>query len=203
MGMASESTVGAGKIADAELVALVRQGDRGAGAEFLRRHADLLRQRVRRRLRRSGRRLFDSQEIISTVSRRFDRMVSSGAVRAPNPASLIGLMVEIADHSVVDKARIIDRIDRVEGEESGFAAALRHRVAVAEQAEPDGGENVLARVFEGMRSHEDREILGLWLRGCPLKAIASEFSVNADAMRQRWKRIRSDCEAILARESAE
>jgi DNA-directed RNA polymerase specialized sigma24 family protein len=191
-----------GSVPESHLVELVRSGDRVAGAEFLRRNHDVLRQRIRRRLRRVGRRLFDSQEILSTVCRRLDRMVSHGTVRAIDPAALMRLVVEIADHSVVDKARVLDRIRRVEGPDSELAASLRSRIEEGEHAGVDGGEDVIARIFEKLDEQQEREILGLWLRGCPLVSIAQELETSPAAMRKRWEKIRRRCLAVLAQGAA-
>lgn len=182
---------------EAELVTLVRGGSRAAGAEFLRRNRAVLRQRIRRRLRRVGKRLFDSQEILSTVCRRLDRMVLQRAVQAINPAALMGLVVEIADHSVVDKARVLDRIDRSEGEDSVFAREFRRRIQDSERRTPEGGEEVIARLFEGLSEDREREILGLWLRGCPLKSIAEEMETRPATMRKQWEKIRKRCVWVL------
>lgn len=188
-----------GQIPEIHLVELVRAGNRVAGAEFLRRNHDVLRQRIRRKLRRVGKRLFDSQEILSTVCRRLDRMVLRGTVRAIDPKALMQLVVEIADHSMVDKARVIDRIQRVEGPDSFLAAELRRRIEDGDRSDEASGEDVIARVFEGLPDHEDREILSLWLRGCPLVAIARELNASPARVRKQWERVRGQCLAILAR----
>lgn len=190
-GMALEAT------SESELVALVRGGSREAGAEFLRRNHGVLRQRIRRRLRHIGRRLFDSQEILSTVFRRLDRMVLRGTVHAINPAALMGLVIEIADHSVVDKARVIDRINRSEGEDSVFAREFQRRIHDSERLTPDSGEDAISSVFEGLSGPREREILGLWLRGCPLKSIAVEMETKPAALRKQWEKIRRKCIKIL------
>jgi len=187
---------------ESRLVELVRAGDRAAGAEFLRRHRDVLRQRIRRRLRHVSRRLFDSQEILSTVCRRLDRMVLLGTVRAVSPAALMGLVVEIADHSVVDKARVFNRIDDAEGADSVFAKQLRRRMEAGEADATRGAEEAVALVFEGLAQPRDREILGLWLRGCPLRSIAEELDTQPAAMRKQWQKIRERCLSILGESGA-
>ena len=190
------------EIPEPDLVGLVRSGNREAGAEFLRRNHDVLRQRIRRRIRRVGRRLFDSQEILSTVVRRLDRMVSLGTVQALNPAALMGLLVQIAERSVVDKARVVDRIRRVEGEDSALADEMRKRLSEGDRAGPDAGEDVIAQVFEGLGGPREREILALWLRGCPLRSIAEQMGTQADTMRQQWAKIRKRCLVVLTGEES-
>ncbi len=183
---------------EAGLVELVRKGDRNAGAEFFHRNRDLLRRRIRRRLRPSDRRLFDSQDILSSACRRLDRMVRGGTVRAVDPAALMALIQRIALNSVIDKGLVMQRLAREVGRDSRFAAELRSRIEAEDSRVHDGGSVLITRVFNGLSDPPEREILTLWLRGLPLKSIAAEFETRPATMRKRWEVIRRRCVAILA-----
>lgn len=185
---------------EAELVRRVQAGDCEAAAEFFQRHQDVLRQRIRRRLRRAERRIFDSQDILSTVSRRLDRMVRERTVRALNGAQLMSLVLQIAANSVVDKVRVLEGMRRVEGPDSDLADRIRGQVESTERRRPEGGEEVIARVLEGLTGAGEREVMSLWLRGWTLKSIAEEFRTEPATMRKRWEAIRTKSLAILASE---
>src|SRR5688572_28295557 len=60
----------------------IRGGDREAAAEFVRLNEALLRRRYRHKLGSALRRIVDSEDLVSTVSRRLDAYVLSGRVRA-------------------------------------------------------------------------------------------------------------------------
>ena len=66
-------TVPGGAALPADLLARIRAGDRDAAAAFLDRYGPLVRRRVRGKLGQQMRRVFDSQDLWSTLARRFDR----------------------------------------------------------------------------------------------------------------------------------
>ena len=67
------------------LIARMRAGDRAAAAAFITQYGDRVRRRVSGKLSPAMRRLFDSQEIMSTVARRLDHCVSGGELAAMAP----------------------------------------------------------------------------------------------------------------------
>ncbi|HVZ93296.1 MAG TPA: hypothetical protein VG797_02185, partial [Phycisphaerales bacterium] len=104
-----------------ELLEAMRAGDRAAAADFMDRFGPRIKARIRVGLSRGMRRVFDSQDLLSTVSRRLDAMVRSGSLRAANEQQLWSLVFTIAEHSLAEKGRIIRRLKRVEGPDSEFA----------------------------------------------------------------------------------
>ena len=195
---AAENPSGGNRPGEADLVARVRAGDRQAMAEFFEINKSLVRRRVRQRLRHAVRRIFDSQEILSTVWRRLDELVRIGGVRAASPAQLVALMQQVAHHAVIDKGRVLDRLSRVEAPDAEFAVQLRKRLLSGESSEAGGGDAAIARVLESLDSQSDREIMSGWLRGIRLKDIAEEMHVHPDTLRQRWVRIRRSVEVTLS-----
>jgi len=78
------------------------------------------------------RRLFDSLEILSTVSRRLDLYVMSGRLTASTEAQLWELVFKMADNALVDKARgFRETLRATEGEDSELAYALAKRLRKA------------------------------------------------------------------------
>ncbi len=187
------------------LLARLRAGDREAAALFVTHYGPLVRRRVRGKLGASMRRLFDSQDILSTVSRRLDRYVSAGRVRAGTEAELWSLVLRMVDAALVDKVRIVKRLQRVAAEDSDFAGMLLGRL---KQAETRGGggdavEMELDRAFAALSDPIDRQILSLWLRGHKHSAIAAVVGLSHDAARQRWHTIRQRLRTVIVPPGAE
>lgn len=182
------------------LLDAMRAGDRDAAAEFMRRYGSRIRRRVRGKLGPGMRRLFDSQDILSTVGRRLDEYVGSSRVEASNLSQVMALVLRIANNAVVDKARVVRRLERVESEDAPFAQQMRQRLEEADRDVPAGGEIELARAFESAGDPESRHILWLWLRGCDHGAIARELDVSRDVIRKRWQKIRERLRAEFEEE---
>src|SRR5690606_17681716 len=93
---------------DAELVALIGKGGspaRQAAAEFLVRHQSLIRRRLRRKLTVSARRLFDSEDLFSTVARRIDQEVERDRLDVASEHELWSLIRKIGENCITDRIR--------------------------------------------------------------------------------------------------
>ena len=175
----------------AALLARMRHGDRVAATEFVAAFGDQLRRRVRGKLGAGMRRVFDSQDIMSTVSRRLDSYVASGRLNASDPPQLWSLVFKIIDAALVDKVRVYQRLKRVESEDSEFAVTMLTRMKDREQRETEGPELALEAAFRCLKSDLDREVLSLWLNDTPHSRIAELVGSTPDAVRQRWQSIRT------------
>ncbi|MBX3356961.1 MAG: hypothetical protein KF745_00890 [Phycisphaeraceae bacterium] len=184
-----------------ELLRRMRLGDREAAAAFMGRHAVLIRTRYRHKLGRAMRRLFDSQELLSTVSRRLDLYVRSGRLEAATEAQLWALVFRIADNSLADKVRIFRRLRDTEGEDSEFARGLADRIKQHDRS-PEGSEEEIDRLLRSLASATDREILSQWLGGSSLAEIADSMGLSPEAARKRWQRIRELLKAQLQEHAA-
>lgn len=169
----------------------IRTGDRDAAAAFLTQNEELIRRRYRQKMGRAMRRLCDSQELVSTIARRFDKMVSDGEVRAASERQLWALIFSIGDHALADKGRILRHLERVEGPDSDVAREWRLRFARAERSTPDGMEGELDSMLRALDEPIDRQILTMWLMGIEFSMIASELSMEPATARKRWERIRT------------
>lgn len=185
----------------ADLLARMRAGDREAASRFVSEFGDVIRRRVRGKLGRGMRRLFDSQEILSTVSRRLDRYVLNGQVRAGDAPQLWGLVFKMVDAALVDKARVYTRLRGIEGEDSQFARSALRRIEESERAGEESAELEIDNAFRSLKSDMDRELLAMWLNDLPFAQIASLLNTTPEAARQRWKTIRTHLRSEWLREN--
>ncbi|MBX3363843.1 MAG: sigma-70 family RNA polymerase sigma factor [Phycisphaeraceae bacterium] len=180
-----------------DLPSRVTAGDRNAAAAFLHANSDLIRRRMRHKLGRAMRRVFDSQDLMSTLARRLDHYVDAGRADVANEAQLWGLVLKIAEHAIIDKARMLDRMHRIEGPDSEFANRLRHTIHSGEGTNDDALDLLFARIFENLPDPIDREILTLWCNGRSLAEIADVLAATPELVRKRWQRIREKSMRLL------
>ncbi len=134
------------------------------------------------------RRIFDSQDILSTLGRRLDDYVREGRVAAQSEDQFWSLVMTMARHAVIDKARICQRLHAVESDDARLASALRERL---EREPSNGGAGAtIQRAFEVLDDPVDQEILHLWLTGAPHSQTALAVNMTHAAVRKRWQIIR-------------
>lgn len=196
----------------ARMVERMRAGDPEAVAWFITRFGPLIQRRVRSKLGPSMRRLYDSQEILSTVSRRLLRFVSLGKLEAQSESELWSLVYQMTQGALVDKIRVIKRLRATEGPDSEFAGALLARVERAESGaeglrsgstfeHPEtGAELELESLFKALPSPDDKEVLSLWLNGVPHAEIARQIGTTPAAVRQRWQAVKARLRSHLTPE---
>jgi len=173
-----------------ELLDRMRGGDRDAAADFVTKYHRQIRRRIRGKMNPAMRRIFDSQDILSTVGRRLDLYISAGPIDIDSEPDLWALVYRMAINAVVDKSRIYRRLQEVEGPDSGFAQALYGRFHEAERSgEVDFGIQ-LEQALAMFSDETDREILFLWLGGSQLNEIARSIDMAPTGVRKRWQRIR-------------
>jgi DNA-directed RNA polymerase specialized sigma24 family protein len=167
-------------------------GDREALGQFLTQYGPLIRRRVRGKLRASMRRLFDSQDILSTLSRRLDSYVRDGKFQARSEEEFWSMVFTVAHNSVAEKARIVESLRVKEGEDSVFAGWMLGRMRTPESppAEEAGPSLEFDDVLAMLKSEQDRTITRLWATGSNLAQIAAHLGVGESLVRQRWHRIR-------------
>lgn len=175
-----------------ELVRRMRQGDRHAAATFFDRYRSRIRRRIRGKLAPTMRRLFDSQEIMSTVGRRLDLYVRDGKLQAVSEEQLWALVFKMADHALIDKARLFRRLEATEGEDGQFAREMLIRLQQDRHTPTDGVEEALEKALAALTDQTDRQILTLWLSGVQQKVIAEYVGLAPTAVRKRWQRIRAE-----------
>ncbi len=178
-------------------------GDRHALADFLTSYGPMIRRRVRGKLRASVRRLYDSQDILSTVSRRLDAYVRSGKFQARSEDEFWGMVFKVAQHSLVEKARIVEALRTKEGEDSEFAVWMLGRLNSPSQSDELGsGSLELDDLLDILKTDDDRTIARMWAGGANHTQIATHLGVDDAAVRQRWHRIRQTLQDGLAERRA-
>jgi DNA-directed RNA polymerase specialized sigma24 family protein len=183
------------------LLGRVRAGDRDATAEFINRYGARIRRRVRGKLSPAMRRLFDSQEILSTVARRLDKLVADGRLRAASDGQVWSLVFTIADHSLIEKARVFKVLKSREGEDGELAGRMLRRMRDAAATDPEGPELELDRALSSLGDRVDRQILSLWLMGQGAASIGAAVDMEPATVRKRWERIRGQLRDVYATES--
>ena len=182
-----------GHIHEATAAALVeRMGrcDRDAAAEFMRRYEGRIRRRVRTRMSPAIRRLYDSLDIVSTMSRRLDAYVAAGKFESMGVEETWSLLCRLAEHAVVDKARVVRRAERVEAPDGDLARLVLARIASADARDPQSAEIEIHALIEQLEDPAERQIATLWLNAMDHKQIAQETGMTHDAVRKRWQRIK-------------
>ncbi|MHC4976827.1 MAG: RNA polymerase sigma factor [Planctomycetota bacterium] len=167
----------------------MRAGDREAAAEFIVRYGPRLQRRIRSKLSPAVRRLFDSQDLLSTLSRRLDAYVAKGQFRAADERETWALVTTIAENAAREKARLVARLRKVEGPDSQFAQHLLSR-ASGSVAEPEDDHLDPEVLIDALESELDKDLLRFWLRGYTQKQIAEMIEISYDATRKRWERIK-------------
>jgi DNA-directed RNA polymerase specialized sigma24 family protein len=173
-----------------DLLPRMRSGDREAAAAFITRYGSRIRRRIQGKLSPAMRRIFDSQDILSTVGRRLDLYVRSGSLEANSENQLWKLLFKMANNAVVDKARVMRRLREVEDEDSPFAYAMLQKLNRAESRGLDAAEIEIETARNHLTDPVDRRILSLWLVGMPHAAIAEDVSMTAVNVRKRWQKIK-------------
>ena len=183
------------------LLTRMRAGDRDAAATFITSYGSRLRRRVRGKLNPAMRRIFDSQEILSTVGRRLDLYVRDGRLEAANIDQLWALLFRMANNAVVDKARVYRRLRETEGEDGPFAQTLLSRLRRAEQHQGADVEIEIGRAMKLFDDTVDRQILSLWLAGTPHGEIATLVEMPPATVRKRWSKIKGTLQIRFASET--
>jgi len=172
------------------LLARMRAGDRTAAAEFVERFGPRIRRRIRGKLNPAMRRLFDSQEIMSTLGRRLDAFIGAGRLNAGSINQLWALLLRMADNSLIEKARVFRGLEAKEGEDSPLAHSVAQRLRAAERLDPEGPLIEIDRALLSLEDGMDREILSLWLMGSNHVEIGTTVGLAPTAVRKRWQGIR-------------
>lgn len=172
------------------LLARMRVGDRTAAAEFVERFAPRIRRRIRGKLNPAMRRLFDSQEILSTLGRRLDVFIGTGKLNAASISQLWALLFRIADNSLIEKARVFRSLAAKEGEDSPLAQRVAQKLRDMERHDPDAPLIEINQALLSLNDGTDREILALWLMGSSHVEIGTTVGLAPTAVRQRWQGIR-------------
>jgi DNA-directed RNA polymerase specialized sigma24 family protein len=169
------------------LLEAMGRGERQAAAEFVIRYGPQIRRRVRGKLRVSMRRLFDSQDILSTLGRRLDTYVHRGNFEPRSEGELWSLVFTIAERSVIEKAKIWEALAE---KESGLARETVAQDAVSALTIEHGPDSEFEQLLGCIPAEDDRQIARLWSMGKTSELIAADVGMTPDQVRKRWSRTR-------------
>lgn len=174
--------------------------DREAAATFICRHQEKLIRRIRGKLRVGNqlRRVFDSQDIASTIGRRLDAMVDDGKLRAKSESELWALLAEMMEHALVDKHRLFRRNETARRGDHSFVHAMSEKQTAAAEVRTRP-ELDLARLGRVLDDATDEQILELRSKGAQFDVIAPVVGLSPDAARQRWRKIKRSLRQYLER----
>ncbi len=162
---------------DEQLVERMRSGDREAAAVYLlRRKAELARW-VARNMRNEG--AHSREDILSTVMRRFDRLVMRRRFVAGTEEEAKSLLFTMAQRAMISLFR-----------RRRSLAPLDERTLQSRDAVPlPSDEAELARIREMISGLDapSYELLVLKLSGRDSHGIAQAMGITPEAVRQRWK----------------
>lgn len=181
---------------DPKLWERVRDGERVAVAQFLSQFRPLIRQRFRNAAKPALRAVTDTEDIWSTLARRMDRMCAMGAMQVASEDAFWVLVGKVLKNAIVDRARVLDRLDRATSEDEPFVRAWRDRLVGEPGEESDDAATVKLAMAE-LENPVDRDILTLWLTEHSHAAIGDILGLEADHVRVRWHRIRKRLQGIF------
>lgn len=173
--------------------AVTQTGQRAGAAEVLTQHRDELLRRIHARIGGSTRKITDTEDILSTVARRLDRLIADGRLEAGNERQLFALIHAITDRTLLEKHRMATRAQKRE-----TTSVVGRRV---EEAKGSGDGRIEPRALEkivGMVTDPiDRQILDGKARGWSYGTLALELGISEDSVRQRWSRLRRKVQEAL------
>lgn len=86
---------------------------------------------------------------------------------------------------------MVRRLQKIEGEDSGFAREFAQRLGQVERERDSGVEIEIDRALNVFGDDADRQILRLWLAGTAHTAIATHLELAPTTIRKRWQKIKS------------
>lgn len=173
------------------LIDRMNRGDREAAALFLTKYGPLIQRRIRGKLFASLRRVADSGDILSTLGRRLDLYVMRGRFACHSEAELWSLVQTIARRSTIEKARILNSINRLEREDGPLARRFQESIQ-SSLASSDGAiELAWDDLMEMLHDETDREIAFHWTLGSSHEEIAEIVRLSPAAVRKRWERAKA------------
>lgn len=165
------------------------QVDRDAVARVLTERQEDLRRVARMRLSASMTRLYDSADVFSTILRRIDKMSAEGEVAFSSPEAVLALARSMIGHVVIDKHRIVKRIEKAESEDFAYMRGLG--AAMSGSASGVDADLDLEHVMDQIDCPKNKLVLWTWLAGMSQNQTADLLGLSVDAVRHRWMRIRA------------
>ncbi|MGI9015118.1 MAG: hypothetical protein ACR2GY_12850 [Phycisphaerales bacterium] len=182
-----------------DLVDGMSRGDREAAAEFIDVYGSRILRRVRAGLSARVRRVYDSQEILSTIGRHLDDYVMQGRFSIECTHGVWALIDRMTDNALVDKARKVRSIRESEQRGAEVASTLRLQMqsdAARLGAARDEADFHLEALLDLLETDDDRTHLQMRMRDATSREISRLLMMTPAGVRKRWQRI---CEILAVR----
>ena len=179
-----------------ELLRRMREGDRAACGDFMLHYGDLVRLRVRDKLSTPLRRVLDSEDVLSTVTRRLDRIVCDEQLRAQTDRQLWSLVMQIAKNVVSESVRTRKK----EKSTTTDAGMLEQLAAAAVDTPRTETQSATQWAFQLINDKIDRLIIQRRIAGDPHEHIAALVGLTPSAVRMRWTRILQTLQTAAGRD---
>lgn len=189
----------AGGISPQDILSATEQGDiegvRGKLARFVLLLAPEIRAAARRKLTKSARTVTDSEDVLSTVLRRVDRLVTEGCFRPQSDEDIHGLVMTVARNAAISKTRLAERAKRLLREDGDYTWWLVRRSEMCRTDED--ASSLLNRMMWYLSSERERQVFALRLRGASHRTIGQLLGVSETAVREQWRRMRQELQAAF------
>ena len=158
------------------------QGDRVAVAEFVRQVEPVILRRIRQKMGSKMRRVFDSEEALSSTRRRLDQMAARGKLRITGQEELRALILILAEHVVADLGAKATYI--LKGESSDIA---RQRSGMRADRDNLADRERSSDLLREAKPNEV-DLAQCKARGIRLDVAAWLLGQSHDAAKQTWSR---------------
>ena len=175
-----------------------REKLRKHAANLVEKQRSSLQSRIHTLLGDDARRLTGTDDILSTASRRIDRAIMMGKLRAETDEQIYAFVHAVIERSILEKARSSRRLTRRERiaqqniDQQNFQSECPQKYSVEDVEQ-------LGRLIT---NPIDREIVLLRGRDQSFKAIAAAMQMDPAAVRMRWARIRQRVRGYIEEDSS-
>jgi len=168
-----------------QLMARVRDGDKGAASDLINSYEPEIRREIRLRLTNPKlRRVVDTMDISQSVFGNFFVRAAYGQFELSSPAQLMALLLKMANNKVIDRHRR-EVVRKTYDHEEQKEEAVARKTSTA--SEIVSGKELLNE-FRNRLGENEQKIANMRKNGMPWDAIASELGESAEALRKRLRR---------------
>lgn len=152
-------------------------------AAFIAERQDAIRAIARRKLCSSTKRVYGSEDVVSSVTARLLALAEGGRVRPRNEEEAWGLVQTAVENKSVSRNRLMSQLRHRASDYPEALDILVDRVGACES--DDEATLLLLRVMSVLTDSNERGMFLLWLRGASHEVIAQQLGISVVASRQR------------------
>lgn len=175
------------------LIARMRAGDESAAWEIVERYGGHIRAIVRRRMHASLRPFVDSEDFVQSVWGSLIR-IGPRLQSIDSPEQLVGLLVQMAKHKVIDEVRRRKGTQKYKLPTHGEQGQLEGATPIASGSRPPSpSQYAIARerwqAFTSAEPSRNRKMVELRLAGNTYREIAATLEVDERTVRRTFTRL--------------